>query len=265
MSSFGHDDMDASTPPPPPPPKSGGHQAGDISSPGQQPRLPLPPPGAEAGGDGSAAVEPLPDMDAIEPDPGEKWLPDWLKDKTTQDLAEIVASSSLLRAVTHAPQTAHSSLKSSQAALMQALKANNEQAERLSEQAEALSRARAGTQAQLLATRALERTWRAKQADMDRALGPTSPAALYQRTAAGVVEQAAVCHALEESFLDGGGGGGIGAQGENATGNSGAGCGVASEREVAEWVRRYREAKVLLYQRQERKERWDAGRVGGWR
>ncbi|PHH61299.1 hypothetical protein CDD81_529 [Ophiocordyceps australis] len=263
MSSFGHDDIHASTPPPPPPPKSGGHKAGGISSPGQQPRLPLPPPGAEGGGDSPAAVEPLPDMEAIEPDPGEEWLPDWLKDKTTQQLADIVASSSLLRAVTHAPQTAHGSLKASQAALMQALTANREQAARLSEQAEALSRARAGTQAQLLATRALERTWRAKQADMDRALGPTSPAALYQRTAAGVGEQAAVCHALEESFLDGGGG--AGARGEDAARDSGAGCGVASEREVAEWVRRYREAKVLLYQRQERKERWDAGRVGGWR
>jgi len=35
--------------------------------------------------------------------------------------------------------------------------------------------------------------------------------------------------------------------------------------EVADWVRRYREARVEFYLRQERKERWDEGRVGGWR
>ena len=38
-----------------------------------------------------------------------------------------------------------------------------------------------------------------------------------------------------------------------------------TERETLEWVRRYREAKKLYYLRQERKERWDEGRVGGWR
>jgi hypothetical protein len=55
-----------------------------------------------------------------------------------------------------------------------------------------------------------------------------------------------VCRALEESFLEGDGG-------------------TATEREVVEWVRRYREAKKVHYSRRERKERWDEGRVGGWR
>jgi hypothetical protein len=55
-----------------------------------------------------------------------------------------------------------------------------------------------------------------------------------------------ICRALEESFLEGDGG-------------------VATEREAAEWVRRFREAKKVYYSRRERKERWDEGRVGGWR
>jgi hypothetical protein len=111
-----------------------------------------------------------------------------------------------------------------------------------------LAHQRATTQAQLLATHALERQWRAKQADMDHALAPFAPSSLYQRLAQGVAEQEAVCQALEESFLEGEGDGGL-----------------ATEREVADWARRYREAKKLYYLRRERKERWDEGRVGGWR
>jgi hypothetical protein len=60
-------------------------------------------------------------------------------------------------------------------------------------------------------------------------------------------EQEGVCRALEEDFLRDGGGG------------------AATEREVAEFVRTFREASVLAYLRRERKERWDEGRVGGWR
>lgn len=90
---------------------------------------------------------------------------------------------------------------------------------------------------------------------MDHALAPFSPAALYQELAHGVQEQAQVCQAMEDSFLDGGSGGvGQGKGGE-----------LLTEREVAEWVKGYRDAKVLYYLRQERKERWDEGRVGGWR
>ena len=105
---------------------------------------------------------------------------------------------------------------------------------------------RSSTQAQLLSTHALERQWRQKQSDMDRALAPFSPSSLYQRLGQGVQEQEMICRALEESFLEG----------DGAT---------ATEREAVEWVRRYREAKKVYYSRQERKERWDEGRVGGWR
>lgn len=115
---------------------------------------------------------------------------------------------------------------------------------------------RSTTQAQLLATHALERQWRAKQSAMDHALAPFAPASLYQRLAQSVLEQEAVCKALEESFLEGEPGSGSGNGDES---------GVATEKEVMDWVKRYREAKKLYYLRQERKERWDEGRVGGWR
>lgn len=41
--------------------------------------------------------------------------------------------------------------------------------------------------------------------------------------------------------------------------------GIASEREVSEFVRRVREARRVAYLRRERKERWDEGRIGGLR
>ena len=41
--------------------------------------------------------------------------------------------------------------------------------------------------------------------------------------------------------------------------------GVATDRELADFMRRLREAKKLAFLRAERKERWDEGRVGGWR
>ena len=78
-----------------------------------------------------------------------------------------------------------------------------------------------------------------------------SPPALYQRLSAAVGEQEALCRGLEESFLEG----------QDATGTDA----VASEREVAEFVRRLREGRKIAYLRTERKERWDEGRVGGWR
>jgi len=83
---------------------------------------------------------------------------------------------------------------------------------------------------------------------MDHALSPFAPASLYQRLSQDLLEQEGVCSAMEESFLEG--------LGDGAP---------ATEREASDWVRRYREVKKLAYLRQERKERWDEGRVGGWR
>jgi DNA-binding PadR family transcriptional regulator len=108
---------------------------------------------------------------------------------------------------------------------------------------------------------ALERQWRQKQTDMDTALARFSPAALYQLLAQSVQEQAAVCHALEESFLEDNNAAVDHGRGDKTTATATA----TGEREAADWIRRYREAKVQFYLRQERKERWDEGRVGGWR
>ena len=60
-----------------------------------------------------------------------------------------------------------------------------------------------------------------------------------------IAEQESLARGLEESFV-----------GEE---------GRAGEREVAEFVRRVREVRKVGYLRRERKERWDEGRVGGWR
>lgn len=158
----------------------------------------------------------------------------------------MLANPAMLNALTHSPDAIHPSLQASHQALASALEENIELANQLIEVESHLSHQRAATQAQLLSTHALERQWRQKQSDMDHALAPFSPAALYQQLGQGVQEQAMVCQAMEESFLDGEGDG-------------------ASEREVTEWIRKYREAKVQYYLRQERKERWDEGRVGGWR
>lgn len=163
-----------------------------------------------------------------------------------QDLADVLAKQELLAALAHSSITAHPSVAASQEPLQAALEDNISLATHLNELEARLVHLRSSTQAQLLSTHALERQWRQKQLDMDRALAPFSPSALYQRLSSGVQEQEMVCRALEESFLEGDGG-------------------VASEREANEWVRRYRESKKLYYSRRERKERWDEGRVGGWR
>jgi hypothetical protein len=93
--------------------------------------------------------------------------------------------------------------------------------------------------------RALEAQFRAKQAEQEAALRDFSAPALYQKLVGAIAEQESLCKGLEESFLDD--------------------EGVAGEREVGEFVRRLREARKVAYLRRERKERWDEGRVGGWR
>jgi len=180
------------------------------------------------------------------PDPGEQWLPRVLEDKPQQDLSEILSKPELIRALAHASSTVHPSTTASREPLQAALADNVALATHLLELEARLTAARSATQSQLLSTHALERQWKQKQAEMDRALLPFSPSSLYQKLAQGVQEQEMICSALEESFLDGDGG-------------------IASEREVTEWVRRYRESKKVYYSRAERKLRWDEGRVGGWR
>ena len=39
---------------------------------------------------------------------------------------------------------------------------------------------------------------------------------------------------------------------------------ITSEKEILEWIRDYRESRIIGYMRREQKDRWDEGRVGGW-
>ncbi|KAK4143295.1 uncharacterized protein C8A04DRAFT_12507 [Dichotomopilus funicola] len=248
--------MYSHAPPAPPPKPPGSHDVSRMSTPAGGP-TPRPPPlpqeiSIRQGGienfEGSGGADYRDSQPQGIPDPGDQWLPKYLEDKSKQDLATILSDPTLLSALTHAPQTAHPSLQLSHDTLQAALAENTERATQLLDLESRLGHQRSAAQAQLLATHALERQWRAKQGDMDHALAPFAPASLYQRLAQGVVEQEGVCYALEESFLEGADDGVL-----------------ATERELGDWLRRYREAKKLYYLRQERKERWDEGRVGGWR
>lgn len=85
---------------------------------------------------------------------------------------------------------------------------------------------------------------------MDDALAPWAPKAVHTRLGQGVQEQEAWCRAMEESFLDG-------AEGANG--------GTAGDREVSEWLRKYREGRKVLELRKEKKLRLEEGRVSGWK
>jgi hypothetical protein len=169
----------------------------------------------------------------------------------TKDLHHVLQTPELQTAIIHNPETAHPSLAASTAPLQALLAQNISLAESLKQLEAHVQHQRDSTQSRLLSLRALERQWRAKQTEQDEVLREFSPPALYQRLNAAVGEQEALCRGLEESFLEGEG--------------SGGGDAVASEREVTEFVRRLREGRKVAYLRAERKERWDEGRVGGWR
>ncbi|KAI1432008.1 hypothetical protein GGR50DRAFT_28801 [Xylaria sp. CBS 124048] len=277
-----------SAPPPPvPPPKPSSHDASRLGTPStNSPRPPPPiPDNGYNGGlesiettDGRISTTTTTDASGLIlapigppgagtrqqqepiPDPGDRWLPKILEDKSKQDLAEILKNPSMLEALTMSPTTIHPSLAQTQDALLAALNENIALAQHLTELESRLEHQRASTQAQLLSAHALDRQWRAKEADMDTALAPFSPAALYTRLTHALQEQEMLCAAMEESFLEGQGG-----QGARNGGPDGADEGLATERETLDWVRRYREARRLYYLRQERKERWNERRVGGWR
>ncbi|KAI0171998.1 hypothetical protein GGR52DRAFT_449744 [Hypoxylon sp. FL1284] len=279
--------MYSPTPPPPvPPPKPSSHDASRLGTPvtSNSPR-PIPDSSfqgyIEGLGRSTAAATPISSADAsglipapmqapgydermpqIPDDPGDQWLPAYLEDKSKQDLAEMLSSPGALEALTQAPATAHGSVALTRDALLAALDENAALAGRVAAAEARLADRRAAAQAQLLSTHALERQWRQKQAEMDAALAPFAPAALYARLGQSLAEQEAVCQALEESFLEGGGGGGNGDEGGGGGDRSEQ---LATERETLDWVRRYREAKKLYYLRHERRERWNEHRVGGWR
>ena len=80
---------------------------------------------------------------------------------------------------------------------------------------------------------------------MDRELAPWSARVLYERLREGEREGEEWCRGLEESWLEGGE--------------------VMGEREVGEFLKGFREGRGRVWRRREGRERWDEGRVGGWR
>lgn len=182
----------------------------------------------------------------------------------TTDLHPLLTNPSLLTALV---QT-HPAHTSAQSHLQTLLASNTALASRTRDLETHLGALRETTDALALHHGSLELAWRRKQAEMDAALAPWSPKALYQRLSAAVAEQEAVCAAVEESFLEDAGGGAaaaeVGARREDDASGGGP-AGQASEREVVEWVKRVRSEGAKLEARREAKARWDEGRVGGWR
>ena len=167
------------------------------------------------------------------------------RNNSTQDLHHLLSDRSLQSALLLNPQTAHPAVPASESYLVPLID-NNLQIAASNLQLEArLSSLRERTQSRLLALRALEQQHRSKIGETEAALRDFSPMALYQRLSASVQEQDQLVRGMEESWLE-----------EDS---------VASEREIAEFVRRVKEAKKVAILRRERKGRWDEGRVGGWR
>ncbi|EAS27656.3 uncharacterized protein CIMG_10261 [Coccidioides immitis RS] len=244
--------------PPPPPPKPTSHEASRRGTPllGQQFPSPAPstPPkeALQSQGDASISTSHAPPNRPFSPSnlqqpPGldEGWIPDILKDKSTKDLQSVLSNPTLLNALANT----HPSYPSAQTHLLTLLESNKSLATRALELESHLAALRASTETLLLQHQSLELSWRKKQTEMDAALAPWSPKALYQRLAAAIAEQEAVVRAVEESFLDG----------------DLQHHGVAGEREVVEWVRRLRSEGAKLEFRRDARARWDEGRVGGWR
>ncbi|KAJ5946644.1 hypothetical protein N7454_003483 [Penicillium verhagenii] len=236
--------------PPPPPPKPSSHEASRGGTPQNMSSLPTPqqprpygysPDTQFTGAQQPAYLQttPLPAPPTIE----EGWLPELVKAKSTLDLQTILKDPNLLAALS----SHHPSHTARQQNLESLLQVNQELANRVLETQKHVAELRASTETMLLQHQSLEVSWRKKQTEMDAALAPWSPKALYQRLSAAIAEQEAVCQAVEESFLD-----------EDHHGR-------ATEKEIADWVRRVRVEASKLASRKEAKARWDEGRVGGWR
>ncbi|PPJ53611.1 hypothetical protein CBER1_00296 [Cercospora berteroae] len=240
----------ASTPPPPPPKQ----QSSSNTPQPRGPPLPPPPPGHELSElDGSQTYRPQsqhpqqqqgPPQPHIPPIEGH-WLPEVLKDKTVTDLQDVLNTPSLQSALLGSPHTTHPAVPASEQHLTPLVQSNIAATSQLMETEARLAALREQTQSRLLALRALEQQHRSKISETEAALRDFSPQALYQRLNASVQEQELLLRGIEESWLE-----------ED---------GIASEREVTEFVRRAKDARKTAFMRRERKSRWDDGRVGGWR
>jgi hypothetical protein len=176
-----------------------------------------------------------------------------LTQHTIPDLTALLHDSQLLNALS---QT-HASYDSSLAPLQHLLNTNLALATQLKASEDQLQQLRSSTAQLLLNHTSLQSQWRRKQAEMDDALSPWQPRAMYQRLVASIAEQEALLRAIQESFLEG--------SSEDGYYGGGSSDGKAGEKEVTEWIKRLREGATTLEKRREMRTRWDEGRVGGWR
>jgi hypothetical protein len=235
LSQFQH--YDASTPPPPPPKPPGGRD-----TPSRGPPLP-PPPTAQPSLNSSDAFASQPQNQIPLPAPG--WLPSIVHDLSTDDLRRLLENPDLQAALLNDYENTHPSIPASQDSLRQILDSNLQMASSLQQVESRLQHQRAQTQSRLISLRALEQQHKSKIVETEDTLKGFSPMALYQRLSASAQEQDALVKGIQDSFLDDGG--------------------LAPDRDVQDFVRRLREAKRVAFLRNQRKERWDEGRVGGWR
>jgi type IV secretory pathway VirB10-like protein len=236
----------SSTPPVPPPKPSG------SATPTRGPPLPPPPPGqqqqyeiSELDGNSSQHPQTQPSSQPPIPIVEHNWLPETLKEKNTSDLHRLLEDSDLQSALLNNPNTTHPAIPASEEPLQPLIESNLALADSLLQLEARLNQQREKSQSRLLSLRALEQQHRSKLSETEDALQSFSPMALYQRLSASVQEQEQLVRGLEESWLDEGG--------------------MASDREIGEFVRRVKENKKTAFLRAERKRRWDEGRVGGWR
>ncbi|KIX05025.1 uncharacterized protein Z518_05897 [Rhinocladiella mackenziei CBS 650.93] len=186
------------------------------------------------------------------PSLSDRWIPPQLQDKPISELHPLVNNPSLIASLA----STHPSYASSLAPLQDAIQANIQLAQQVTQLESQVRQLRDDTAQLLLNHTSLQTQWRRKQSDMDDALSPWGPRQMYQRLLSSINEQEALLRAMHESFLEGS---------NDDDAYYGGGNGKATEKEVTEWVRRIKEGATTLEKRREMRARWDEGRVGGWR
>ena len=272
-----------STPPPPPPkaiPPGPGQDMSRSETPDLSgPRPPPLPPGPH-NADSPRPQPPLPAsvsyLGSIQPHERqpppppvhppafeEQWLPSDpdLTTYSTADLAPLLQDTSVLTALAQKHPSYASSVRPLEAQIQQ----NLALADQLKQAETQLQALRHATSQLLLQHTSLQNTWRRKQSEMDNALSPWSPKAMYQRLVSSINEQEALLRAVVESFLEGGNELAEPAWGETNGNAHDARSSKATDKEVSDWIRRVREGTATLEKRREMRARWDEGRVGGWR
>lgn len=182
----------------------------------------------------------------------DRWIPPQIADKPINELQTLANNQSLLTSLA----ATHPSYSSSLVPLQNAIRANIQLAQQVSQLEAQLRKLRDETAQLLLNHTSLQTQWRRKQSEMDDALSPWGPRQMYQRLLSSITEQESVLKAMQESFLE---------SSNSDDGYYGGPDGKATEKEVTEWVRRIREGATTLEKRREMRARWDEGRVGGWR